>query len=118
MSFSEVLKEAVGRVDGAVSAVIIGIDGMPVEEYVTEKLISLEDLGAESSQMMKNIDLASEDLGLGDAREFSIVSDLCGIIMRKINSEYYLALIIKPDGNYGKGRYVLRSLVPRIEGEF
>lgn len=118
MSFSEVLKEAVGRVDGAVSAVIIGIDGMPVEEYVIEKLISLEDLGAESSQMMKNIDLASEDLGLGDAREFSIVSDLCGIIMRKINSEYYLALIIKPDGNYGKGRYVLRSLVPRIEGEF
>jgi predicted regulator of Ras-like GTPase activity (Roadblock/LC7/MglB family) len=118
MSFSEVLKEAVGRVEGAVSALIVGIDGMPVEEYVAEKLINLDELGAEASQMMKNINTASEDLGLGDAREFSIISDLCGIIMRKINSEYYLALVIKPDGNYGKGRYVLRSLIPRIEGEF
>ncbi|MFH1014526.1 MAG: hypothetical protein V1762_01170 [Nitrospirota bacterium] len=32
MSFSEVLKETVGKVDGAVSAMIISSDGMPVEE--------------------------------------------------------------------------------------
>ena len=31
MSFSEVLKEIVGKVDGAVSAMIISSDGMPVE---------------------------------------------------------------------------------------
>ena len=57
-------------------------------------------------------------LGLGEAGEFSILSDLCGIIMRKINSEYYLALIIRPDGNYGKGRFILRTMVARLEKEF
>jgi predicted regulator of Ras-like GTPase activity (Roadblock/LC7/MglB family) len=118
MSFSEVLKETVSRVDGAVSAMIIGIDGMTVEQYTKKKIVSLEDLSAESSQMMKDIAAASENLGLGEAKEFSIISDLCGIIMRKINAEYYLALIILPEGNYGKGRFVLRSVVPKIENEF
>lgn len=118
MSFAETLKEAVERVDGAVSAMIIGIDGIPVEEYAVKKMINLDDLSAESSQMMRDIKSAATDLGLGEAKEFSIISDLCGIIMRKINEDYYMALIIKPDGNYGKGRYVLRSIIPRIRGEF
>lgn len=118
MSFSSILKEVVEKVGGATAAVIIGSDGMPVEEYAVEKLLNLDDLGAESSAMIRDINLIAENLGLGDAQEFSIISDRCGIIMRKINPEYYLALVIHPDGNYGKGRYVLRTTVPRLKGEF
>jgi len=118
MNFSDVLKETVEKVDGAVSAMIIASDGIQVEEYVQEKLIDLTGLGAEASAMIRDITLAAENLRLGEAREFSIISDTCGIIMRKINDEYYLALVIKPEGNYGKGRYVLKTTVPRIENEF
>jgi predicted regulator of Ras-like GTPase activity (Roadblock/LC7/MglB family) len=118
MNFSDVLKESVDRVDGAVSAMIIAADGIPVQEYVSEKLIDLTGLGAEASAMIRDINLASENLGLGEAREFSLISDMCGIIMRKINADYYLALVIKPEGNYGKGRFVLKSANPKLEGEF
>lgn len=118
MSFSGILKETVDRVDGAVSAMIIGSDGISVEEYASEKLINLEDLSAEASAMIRDIGNASETLGIGEAKEFSIISERCGIIMRKINSDYYLALVIKPEGNYGKGRFVLKSTVPKIEKEF
>jgi predicted regulator of Ras-like GTPase activity (Roadblock/LC7/MglB family) len=118
MSFSDVLKETVEKVDGAVAAMIIASDGIPVDEYISERLIDLTGLGAEASAMIRDIGYAAENLGLGQAREFSIISDTCGIIMRKINDEYYLALIIKPEGNYGKGRYVLKTTVPRIENEF
>jgi predicted regulator of Ras-like GTPase activity (Roadblock/LC7/MglB family) len=118
MNFSDVLKETVEKVDGAVSAMIIASDGIPVEEYAAEKLIDLTGLGAEASAMIRDIGLAAENLGLGDAREFSIVSDTCGIIMRKINNEYYLALVIRPEGNFGKGRFILKTAVPKIEGEF
>ena len=118
MSFTEVLKEAVEKVDGAVSAMIIGADGISVQEYVNEKLLDLTGLSAEASAMIKDINLAADNLGLGEAKEFSIISDRCGIIVRKINKEYYLALIIKPEGNYGKGRYVLKTIVPKLEGEF
>lgn len=103
--------------DGAVSAMIIGTDGIPVEEFALQKMLNLDDLSAEASQMIKDINIAAESLGLGEAREFSIMSDLCGIIMRKINAEYYLAIVIKPDGNHGKGRFVLRSVAPTLESE-
>ena len=118
MDFLEVLRETVDRVDGAVSAMIIASDGITVQEYVSERLIDLTGLGAEASAMIRDIGSAAENLGLGDAREFSIISDTCGIIMRKINSDYYMALVIKPDGNYGKGRYILKTAVPKVESEF
>lgn len=118
MNFSDILKEAVEKVDGAVSAVILGSDGILVEEYAMERLLNLEDLGAEASTMIRDINIAAKDLGLGTARECSIVSDKCGIIMRQINASYYLVLVIRPDGNYGKGRFVLKTTVPKIEDEF
>jgi predicted regulator of Ras-like GTPase activity (Roadblock/LC7/MglB family) len=118
MSFLEVLKETVDKVDGAVSAIIIGTDGISVQEYAPEKIVDLTGLSAEASAMIKDISSAANNLGLGEAKEFSIISDKCGIIMRKINSDYYLALVIKPDGNYGKGRFVLKTTIPKIESEF
>jgi predicted regulator of Ras-like GTPase activity (Roadblock/LC7/MglB family) len=118
MSFLEILKDTVNQVDGAVAAMIIGTDGISVQEYVSEKLVDLTDLSAEASQMIKDINLAADNLGLGEAKEFSIISDRCGIIMRKINTEYYLSLVIKPEGNYGKGRFILRTAIPKLVGEF
>jgi predicted regulator of Ras-like GTPase activity (Roadblock/LC7/MglB family) len=118
MDFLDVLKETVEKVDGAVASMIIASDGIAVQEYASERLIDLTGLGAEASAMIRDIGYAAENLGLGEAREFSIVSDTCGIIMRKINNDYYLALIIHPEGNFGKGRYVLKTTVPRIENEF
>jgi predicted regulator of Ras-like GTPase activity (Roadblock/LC7/MglB family) len=118
MSFSNFLEGAVERVNGAVAAMIIGVDGMTVEEHTTEQLLDIESLSAESSQVIRDVSMAAETLRLGEASEFTIASDLCGIIMRKINREYYVALVIKPGGNFGKGRFVLRTMVPKIVGEF
>ncbi|MBI5025748.1 MAG: hypothetical protein HZC12_03270 [Nitrospirae bacterium] len=117
MSFEKILKEAVERVDGASAAMILGADGITVEEYSTEKLIDLAGLGAEASVFIKDINRASETLGLGDAKEFSIISDTCGIILRRINLDYFAVLVIKPDGNYGKARFVLKSCIPELEKE-
>lgn len=118
MNFSEVLKETTERVDGAVAAMILASDGIPVEEYVVERLLDFSVLSAEASALMKDIETASRDLQLGQAREFLLIADVCGIIMRRITEDYYLALVVKPDANYGKARYVLRMTVPQIEKEF
>jgi predicted regulator of Ras-like GTPase activity (Roadblock/LC7/MglB family) len=118
MDFLDVLRDTVDRVDGAVSAMIIAADGIAVQEYVSERLIDLTGLGAEASAMIRDVASAAENLGIGEAREFSIISDSCGIILRKINRDYYMALVIKPEGNYGKGRFVLKAAVPKVEGEF
>lgn len=84
----DVLKDTVDKVDGAVSSMIIASGGIPIQEYVSEKIIDLTGLGAEASAMIRDIGFAAENLG------------------------------IKPEGNYGKGRFVLKTTVPKIEGEF
>ncbi|NOX20730.1 MAG: hypothetical protein GXO99_05645 [Nitrospirae bacterium] len=118
MSFSEVLKETVDRVPGAVAALIVASDGIPVQEYAVEKLIDFNDLSAEASTLIKDIEMASEELKLGRAKEFALISDRCGIIMHRITSEYYYCVVIRPDGNYGKARFVIKTVIPRIEKEF
>ncbi len=118
MNFSEALRETVDRVDGAVAAIILASDGIPVEEYVTERLIDFNTLSAEASALIKDIEMASRDLQLGKAKEFALISDVCGILMRRITDGYYLALVMKPESNYGKARFVLRTTVPKIEKEF
>lgn len=118
MSFLAILKDIVDKVDGALSASIIASDGIPVEEYSIEKLLNLEELSAEASAMIRDVNLAAKNLRLGDAREFSIISERCGIIMRQINPDYYIALVIRPEGNYGKARFLLKTIVPKIQPEF
>jgi len=118
MSFSEILKQAVEKVEGAVSCIILAVDGIPVQEYTKENLIDFNELSVEASNLIKEIERASQGLHIGKAREFALISDSCGIIMRKITEEYYIALVIKPDGNYGKARFILKTSVPKIEKEF
>ena len=37
--------------------------------------------------------------------------------MRMVTQEYFLVLALKPEGNYGKGRYVLRITAPKVKAE-
>jgi hypothetical protein len=31
-----------------------------------------------------------------------------------LNEEYFVALALLPDGNFGKGRYLLRTVAPKL----
>ena len=71
MDFSDILKEAVDKVDGAVAAMILASDGIPVQEYVTEKLIDLTGLGAEASAMIRDVGYAAENWDWAGQRIFN-----------------------------------------------
>ncbi|MGC4063540.1 MAG: hypothetical protein QM784_02605 [Polyangiaceae bacterium] len=38
-------------------------------------------------------------------------------LIRVINDSYFLALSLSPDGNFGKGRYLLRITAPKVAEE-
>lgn len=116
--FTEILKEAVENVEGAVGALIIGSDGITVEDYLLNSPVDSQSLGAEYSTLLKDVEFASESLGLGSSNEISVISERCIIVMRRINREYFIALIMKPEANFGKGRFILRKAIPKLEKEF
>jgi predicted regulator of Ras-like GTPase activity (Roadblock/LC7/MglB family) len=56
-------------------------------------------------------------LDAGDTREVSIKSDRVTTLIRVLNDSYFVALTLRPDGNLGKARYLLRVLAPKLVGE-
>jgi predicted regulator of Ras-like GTPase activity (Roadblock/LC7/MglB family) len=117
MSFSEILKDVVTKVDGSTGLFIIASDGIPVEGYVKEDTVDESALSAEFSAILKTLHFAFDNLQFGSIDEFSISTERYNIVVRKITSEYYLVLMMEPSSNIGKGRFYLRITAPRIEKE-
>ncbi|RME65518.1 MAG: hypothetical protein D6778_06185 [Nitrospirae bacterium] len=118
MSFQEILKDAVERVEGALGGIIIASDGIPVDHFTKEPTVDPNDLAAEASSLFKSLNQTAEDLSLGNLQEVTFQTDRFTFVFRAITTEYFLALIAKRDSNIGKARFVLRTLVPKIEKEF
>ncbi len=118
MSFQETLKEAVEKVRGAVGGVIIAADGIPVDQFMKEPGIDHNDLSAEASSLFKNLQQTTEDLSLGVLKEVTFQTEKYTFVFRAITDEYFIALVLKENSHFGKARFVLRTLVPKIEKEF
>ena len=118
MSFSDILKDVVTSTEGAVGALIVGLDGMPVEEYVVDGDMDIQSMTVEYSSLLKEIEKGSQAAQMGSSREVTVIADKATIMLRRLNDEYYFVLIIKPEGNFGKGRFLLRMAVPSVLKEF
>jgi predicted regulator of Ras-like GTPase activity (Roadblock/LC7/MglB family) len=118
MAFREHLEE-VCRTEGAVAASVIGYDGIPVETVLaSETDVDLESWLVELSGMLKELRDAAGRLDTGAVGEVSIGTERLVAILRPLNPEFFVVLAMRPEGNYGKGRYLLRMAAPRLQGEF
>lgn len=116
--FKELLKELVCSVDGAVGSVIMGVDGIAVDEYCDRDETDLQLIGIEFSAVVKEMSRASLSMETGVVGEIMMVSDERTVLVRKINEEYFTVLVLNGSGNVGKGRFKLRILVPSLFKEF
>jgi predicted regulator of Ras-like GTPase activity (Roadblock/LC7/MglB family) len=116
--FKELLKEIVCSVDGAAGAVIMGMDGISVEEYAEHENLDLQLIGIELSTVVKEMNRAAISMDTGPMGEMMMVNREKTVIARKINDDYFVALVLNGTGNLGKGRFKLRILVPRMASEF
>jgi predicted regulator of Ras-like GTPase activity (Roadblock/LC7/MglB family) len=118
MPFADILKEIVLGTEGALGALVVGIDGISVEEFSVDKEIDLQSMTVEYATLLKEIERGSQASQLGSTKEVTVIADKAMIMLRRLNDEYFMVLIIKPDGNFGKGRFLLRMSVPKLLKEF
>lgn len=112
MSLKSTLKNIVDGVDGGLGAIIIGYDGIPLEEYIIEEVpIDLQVMAIEYATVLKEIRKAVEILNTGSMEEICINTDVSRVIIRIIDNDLFAILALSSDGNYGKGRYLLRRQV-------
>jgi predicted regulator of Ras-like GTPase activity (Roadblock/LC7/MglB family) len=118
MPFSDILKEVVNGTEGALGALIVGLDGIPVDEYSLNSDLDIQSMTVEYSALLKEIEKGSQAARLGSTKEVTVIADKAMIMLRRLNDEYFFVLIIRPDGNFGKGRFLLRMSVPKLLKEF
>jgi predicted regulator of Ras-like GTPase activity (Roadblock/LC7/MglB family) len=118
MSFSDILKEVVNGTDGALGALVVGLDGIPVDEYSVSSEMDLQSMIVEYSALLKEIEKGSQAAQMGSTKEVTVIADKAMVMLRRLNDEYFFVLIIKPEGNFGKGRFLLRMSVPKLLKEF
>ena len=118
MIFDDMVQNAVQQVHGGLAAVIMGRDGIALSQYRAESSdVDIETLGIEYANLFAEIGKAAQTLGSGSVQEVMLLTDQYQILIRGINPEYFIALILAPDGNLGKGRFLLRVSVPKIVAE-
>ena len=116
--FSEILQAIVDETGGGIGAVLMGYDGIAIDQYfLPEEQIDLQMIAVEYSNILKEIKKTAAILNVGEMEEVSIKTERLIIVIRIITVEYFVALTLKKDGNFGKGRYLLSRESARLAAE-
>jgi predicted regulator of Ras-like GTPase activity (Roadblock/LC7/MglB family) len=115
--FKQSLQKIVDNVEGGRAGLIMGFDGIAVDSYTREDKLDVNTVGMEFSFILTQVRKAAELLEVGDVQEIAIKAEKLTIIIRVLSKDYFLAIALGPDGNYGKGRYLMRVVAPSMQSE-
>jgi predicted regulator of Ras-like GTPase activity (Roadblock/LC7/MglB family) len=113
--FTETLRKVVDNVDGGIAAVIMGLDGIPVETYVRQDgRLDVTTVGMEFSFLLSQIRKAAESLQVGGLEELAVRANRLFLVCRMLTPQYFVGVAISPEGNFGKCRYLMRLASPSL----
>lgn len=116
--FRETIQKAVDRLDGGVAGILMGFDGISVESYTRgESATDIQTVGMELAHALTQVRKAAEQLEVGGLHEVTLRAENLVVLVQLLNEEYFVALAVRPDGNFGKARYLMRLLAPQIKSE-
>lgn len=113
--FKQILQDIVDSTPCGVGAVLMGYDGIAIEQYVVEgDDVDLQLVAIEYSNVVKEIRRTAEILGTGELQEVSVKTGRYYVIIHAVTPDYFVAMTLTRDGNFGKGRYLLMRDTPRL----
>ena len=118
--FKEALQTIVEKTDGSLGALIMGADGLSVEQFFTQEAnaANLDVAAAELTSLIRSATKSGKDLDLGKLHELVVSLGSVTFVMRLFNKDYFVVLALRPDGNLGRGRYELRKAELMLAKEF
>ena len=109
MPLKDSLNAIIQSVDGALAAVVMAYDGIPIDEVTVEQSeFDMQLLTVEYATVLKEIKRAVDVIKMGNLEEVSIMTTRTCIVVRVLSDDLFAALIMSRDGNIGKGRYMLK----------
>ena len=106
--FRDILQNIVDNTRGGVGAVLLGYDGISIDQYLKPvEGIDMQLVAVEYSNILKEIKRTAEILESGNMEEVAIKTDRYYVLIRVLNDEYFIAMTLERDCNFGKARYLL-----------
>jgi predicted regulator of Ras-like GTPase activity (Roadblock/LC7/MglB family) len=116
--FKEALRDLVEGTDGGLAGLLMDSSGIALESYSKpDSTFDINTIGIEFGVVVGQIKRAAEMLEAGTAKEIAVGTDRLITIIRTLGDTYFLALTMKPDGNFGKGRFLMRTAAPKLIAE-
>ncbi len=113
--FAETLKKVVDNVEGGIAAVIMGLDGISVDTYIKlADRVDVNTVAMEFSFILSQVRKAGESLAVGSLEELSVKAQRLLLVCRMISPQYFIAIVMAPEGNFGKARYLARMAMPTL----
>jgi predicted regulator of Ras-like GTPase activity (Roadblock/LC7/MglB family) len=118
MSFREHLQTVCDSVDGAIACSLMAVDGIEVETLLTgEAPLDVKSLLVEYSGVFRTAREAAEAQAAGAVDELSLHTGQVVTVARLVTPDYFMVVALRPEGNYGKARYLLRITAPKVKSE-
>jgi predicted regulator of Ras-like GTPase activity (Roadblock/LC7/MglB family) len=117
-TFADALKGVAARVPEAEVLMVIGIDGIPIEQLQPRPDSAIEAFAAEQTTLLRASLSAAADTGLGELRELAVVTDRMTTLLVAITPEYFLFAGLTPGAVLGRARLALRLAGLSLRREF
>ena len=113
--FAETLKKVVDNIEGGIAAVIMGLDGIAVDSYVKlDDRVDVNTVAMEFSFILTQVRKAGDSLAVGNLEELSVKAQRLLLVCRMLSAQYFIAIVMAPEGNFGKARYLARLAQPAL----
>ena len=91
--------------------------GRSAADAVEPAVVDITTVGIEFGVVLGSIKRAAESLEAGTTCEVAIGTDKMVTLIRTLGETYFLAVALRPDGNLGKGRFLMRTAAPKLLAE-
>lgn len=116
--FREHLQKIVEATPGAQAGLLMGFDGIAVDHYTPpSSTVDMVAIGMEASFVLHSLRKTLDTLHLGTFEEMTLQTSTATVLIRALSKEYFLFVLMSPQGLSGKGRYVLRTHAPEFRKE-
>lgn len=123
MSFEQILQTIVDDCGGGRGAALMGLDGIAIAQVSATGEAGdplggdVTSAGIEFGRILGDMTKASDALGTGSLKEAVISLDQTTLIFETVDEDLIVVVAIRPDGNLGKARYLIRRSLVGIRAE-
>lgn len=116
----EILRKIVESTPGAKGAILMGFDGISVEQWVKpefENELDIESMAMEFSFRFLELRDAANSLEMGAISDITLKAEFGTVLVRVLSQEYFATVLLGNPAHMGKGRWMLRSQAQALRSD-